>query len=189
MTNKDSKQTHAEESGGSRSISRSHGSVGIFELLLRLLAVGATLAAAIVMGTNTQTISLLTLQLRAKYSYSAALKFFVVANAIACAYSFLSLPITALKVLKKHSPIGTKFVLFLFDLVMVALVMAGASAATAIAYVGHKGNSHTRWAPICDTFDRFCDHVGGALVSSFIAVVIFMILTILSAFSLYKQSR
>lgn len=71
--------------------------------ILRLLAICATLVAAIVMGTNKQT-AMVAIQVppdtfgeiiittaSAKYYYSPAFIFFVVANAIACGYTVLSL--------------------------------------------------------------------------------------------------
>ncbi|GLJ46950.1 hypothetical protein SUGI_0990800 [Cryptomeria japonica] len=156
------------------------------EVPIRVLALGATLAAAIVMGRDDQTINIFSVEFKAKYSYSGALVFFVVANAIGCGYVFLSLPF-ALHRPKSH--VAIKFLVFFLDLVMVALVMGGAAAAAAIGYVGRKGNSHTQWSPICNPFHRFCDHIGGALLSSFISVILFMFLTIISTISLYKHSH
>lgn len=43
--------------------------------------------------------------------------------------------------------------------VMVALVSAGVSATTAIAYVGYKGNSHTHWGKLCGIYDCFCHSI------------------------------
>ncbi|GLJ46949.1 hypothetical protein SUGI_0990760 [Cryptomeria japonica] len=169
-----------------KSSSSSNGVMWFIELVIRVLALGGTLAAAIVVGRDKQTVNVFGVALKAKYTYSAAFVFFVVANAIACVYVFLSLPFA---LLKPKSHVAIKFVVFFLDLVMVALVMAGASAATAIAYVGHKGNSHTKWSAICNPFDRFCDHIGGALVASFISFILFMLLTIISAVSLYKHSH
>ncbi|KAH9307915.1 hypothetical protein KI387_035826, partial [Taxus chinensis] len=78
--------------------------------------------------------------------------FFVVANAVACVYGFLTAPISLLKAKAKCS-IAAKFLVFLLDLAMVALVMAAVSVAAAISYLGQEGNSHTHWSPICNNFD------------------------------------
>ncbi|KAH9329349.1 hypothetical protein KI387_001457, partial [Taxus chinensis] len=81
---------------------------------LRLVAIAATLAAAIVIGTNKQTLHVFGAPLKAKYNYSPAFLFFMVANAIAGGYALLSLPITLLK--PKHMSAATKFVIFFLDL-------------------------------------------------------------------------
>lgn len=180
----------------------SQSSFFVVDLILRLLAIGATLAAAIVMGTNKQTVMIplplgpggatVFAPLHAKYHYSPAFIFFVIANAIACGYTVLSLIPSVTGKLAARSgsyPRMSAFHLAVADMVMVALVMAGASAAAAIAYVGYKGNSHTQWLKICNNFDRFCHHTAGAIVTSFVAVIIFMILTMMSIYSIYKRAR
>ena len=72
--------------------------------------------------------------------------------------------------------------------VMVALVSAGVSAAAAIAYVGYKGNSHTQWGKLCGIYDRFCNHVIGALTASFASLIIFLVLSVMSICSLYRRT-
>lgn len=174
----------------------------MLDLILRLLAIGATISAAIVMGTNKQTKIIpvglgpggvpILAPLSAKYHYSPAFIFFVVANAVACGYTVLSLiPSVAGKLAARSGayPNASAFLLAVFDLVMVALVSAGASAAAAIGYVGYKGNSHTNWLKICNNFDRFCHHTAGAIVISFVGDIIFMILTIMSIYSIYRRAR
>ena len=63
---------------------------------------------------------------------------------------------------------------------MTMLLTSGVSAALAIAYVGKKGNSHAGWLPICGPVENYCHHVGGALASGFIGVLIYMILLLYS---------
>lgn len=182
--------------------SSSQSSFFVLDLILRLLAIGATLAAAIVMGTNKQTVMIplplgpggatVLAPLPAKYHYSPAFIFFVVANAVACGYTVLSLIPSVTGKLAARSgsyPCISTFLLAVADMVMVTLVSSGASAAAAIAYVGYKGNSHTQWLKICNNFDRFCHHTAGAIVTSFVALVIFMILTMMSIYSLYRRAR
>ncbi|XP_077251676.1 CASP-like protein 1F1 [Tasmannia lanceolata] len=147
---------------------------------LRTLAFGATLAATLVMATAKQAINLFGFHVDAKFSYTPAFSFFVGGNAIACAYSLLSLPFIFILNSQGSDP-GSYFFVFLLDLIMVVLVMASASSATAIGYVGRYGNSHTGWMAICDQFGMFCDKVMGALVCSFGAIILFFLLTILSA--------
>lgn len=162
-------------------------SLFVVDFILRLLAIGSTFSAAIVMGTNKQMAMLpIVGALPAKYQYSPAFVFFVAANAVACAYTVLSLIFSVTgKLANSTLP---AFLLSVTDLVMVALVSAGASAAAAIAYVGYKGNSHTQWGKVCGIYDRFCHHGSGAIISSFIGLIIFVVLTAISTYSLYRRT-
>ncbi|WVZ23146.1 hypothetical protein V8G54_001690 [Vigna mungo] len=58
------------------------------------------------------------------------------------------------------------------------------SAALAIAHVGKKGNTHAGWLPICGQVPKFCDHVTGALVAAFAAAIIYFLLIFSSLYSL-----
>lgn len=153
---------------------------GMLDYLFRLLAIAATLSAAIVMGLNKQTISIFGVSVKAKYHYSPAFTFFVVANGIGALYGLLSLTFCLFCKAKAQKSYGPK-VLFLFDFVITALVISGLSAASAIAYVGKKGNSHSGWLAICDQFGKFCDHVTGSLIASLFGTLMFMFFTIMSA--------
>jgi uncharacterized protein (TIGR01569 family) len=67
----------------------------------------------------------------------------------------------------------------------VALASAGDGAATFMAEVGKNGNSHARWNKICDKFDTFCDHGTGALLASFIGLVLLLIINVISITKLH----
>ncbi|KAH9291176.1 hypothetical protein KI387_043633 [Taxus chinensis] len=126
-------------------------------------------------------------QFEAKYSDLPALTFFVIANGIAGSYLLLSVLVSIFNILRGHAAI-TKVVLILFDTVMVALVTAGASAAAAIVYLAHEGNSSANWFAICQQFGSFCQQTSGALVGSFIGALVLILLVVLSAFTLYRRN-
>ena len=71
--------------------------------------------------------------------------------------------------------------------VALALTTAGAASATAIVYLAHNGNTSANWIAICQQFTDFCQSVSGAVVASFIAVVLFMLLVMMSALVLRKH--
>lgn len=137
-------------------------------LLLRLLAFGATLSAAVVMAKNDEKIVLYSLPFEASYKNSPAFKYFVVANAIGSVYSALALFVPP------ASLVGQSLVAL--DAVMAMLLTSSMSAAMAIAYVGKKGNLNAGWQPICGEVSKFCDHVMGAIIASIMGVVIYMTL-------------
>lgn len=153
---------------------------GALDYVIRVLGIAGTLSAAIVMGLNNQTISLFGVPLKAKYHYTPAFTYFVVANAIVAVYGLISL--TFCLCFKAKAPkLCSPKVLFLFDFLMTLLVMSATSAASSVAYIGKKGNSHSGWVAICHQFGKFCDRVVGSLFASFFGTVMFMIFTIMSA--------
>ncbi|KAL0464074.1 UNVERIFIED_CONTAM: CASP-like protein 1F1 [Sesamum latifolium] len=132
------------------------------------------------MLTTTQTTVLYGIQFDARYSYSPAFKFLAYANVVASVFSLLSLFLAF--VLLKTAPNPTHFFyFFLHDLIWTLLLMAGCSAATAIAYVGKYGNNHSGWMPVCDNFGKFCNRIMTSGILSYLGFAVYLILTIISA--------
>eukprot|EP00253_Pinus_taeda_P005323 PITA_05323 len=176
-----------ENKSGGVGAQRGNSCFFVVDVILRLLAIGCTFSAAIVMGTNKQMVMLPIIgPWPAKYQYSPAFVFFVVANAVACGYTLISFIFSVTG--NFASSTLSDFLLSVTDLVMVALVSAGFSAAAAIAYVGYKGNSHTQWGKICGIYDRFCNHVIGALTASFVSLIILLVLTVMNIYSIYRRT-
>ncbi|XP_050221545.1 CASP-like protein 1F1 [Mercurialis annua] len=150
------------------------------QIFLRVLTVGATLAAASIMVTNKQSISIGDFDMEAKYNYSSAFKFFVYANIIACVCSVLSLFFLCVVGRYSSNP-GHIFFLFLHDLIMMLLLLAGCSAATAIGFLGKYGNTYSGWMPICDRFGKFCHRGTVSVMLAYLSVIFLLILTVSSA--------
>uniref|UniRef100_A0A0R0EK64 CASP-like protein n=1 Tax=Glycine max TaxID=3847 RepID=A0A0R0EK64_SOYBN len=122
--------------------------------ILRILPTLLSAASIAVMVTNNQTVLIFAIRFQAHFYYSPSFKFFVAANGVVVAMSLLTI---ILNFLMKHqaSPIY-HFFLFLHDIVMTVLLIAGCAAATAIGYVGKFGEEHVGWQPICDHVRKFC---------------------------------
>lgn len=72
----------------------------------------------------------------------------------------------------------------IYELQMLGMVLTGAIAAVgAMSDVGKNGNSHAGWLPICGQIKTFCDHVMGALISGFVAVVLYFLVLMYSIFT------
>lgn len=71
--------------------------------------------------------------------------------------------------------------------VMFGLVTSAASAAAAIVYVAHYGNPNANWFPFCQQYNYFCGRVSGSLIGSFIAVVVFIMLILMSGISISRN--
>ncbi|KAL5543827.1 hypothetical protein UlMin_007611 [Ulmus minor] len=150
------------------------------QILLRTLTTAATIIATWMVFTSKQSVEIIGMIFDARYSYSPAVKFYAMANAIVCAFSAISLFFVFFLRRQFYKP-ANYFFLFLHDLLMVLFLMAGCAAATAIGYVGKYGNEHTGWLPICDHFHKYCKRLTTSMAFSYFAVFLFLILTILSA--------
>ncbi|PRQ29857.1 putative casparian strip membrane protein [Rosa chinensis] len=163
-------------------------------LLLRLVAFLATLAATLVMALNKETKTLVVATigttpikatLTAKFQHTPANVFFVVANAMASLHNLLMIIVQLCG--GKFKDKGLRLVMMaILDMMTVALLSSGDGAATFMAHLAKKGNSHARWNKICDKFDKFCDHGGGALIASYIGLLLLVVITVLSIIKLLK---
>ncbi|KAF3786984.1 CASP-like protein 1F1 [Nymphaea thermarum] len=145
----------------------------LFQILLRLLAGGAALAAVIIMVSNRQISYVFGIAVEAKFSYSESFKFFVAANSLAFVYSLVSVFFMARSSSSKYKIL---FGLSVFDLATTALLASGCSAATAVAYIAKNGNQHAGWLAICDYMDSYCSRGGISLACSYAAFVVFFLL-------------
>lgn len=71
--------------------------------------------------------------------------------------------------------------------VMLALLTAAASAAAAIVYLAHKGNTQANWFAICQQYGSFCGRLSGSLVGSYVATIALVMLIILSAIAISRS--
>ncbi|XP_019437562.1 PREDICTED: CASP-like protein 1E1 isoform X1 [Lupinus angustifolius] len=171
------------ESKGSRDImvAKPGSSTGACDLVLRVLALVLTLVATIVLGVDKQT-KIVSVQIvdtlppfhvpaTAEWHYLSAFVYFVVANAIACAYATISL------LLSKVKGLGT--LISIFDALMVALLFSCNGATTAIGVIGYQGNSHLRWNKVCNVFGKFCNQVAVSIILSLLGSIVFLLLVVL----------
>ncbi|KAK4360732.1 hypothetical protein RND71_019684 [Anisodus tanguticus] len=162
--------------------------MSILDLFIRIIAIIATLGSAIAMGTTNETLPFFTqsIRFRAKYNDLPTFTFFVVANAIVSAYLILSLGLSIFHIMRSRAQ-ASRIALIFFDAAMLALLTAGASAAAAIVYLAHKGNTKANWFPICQQFDSFCHRTSGSLVGSFAGVILIILLVLLSSIALSRR--
>ncbi|XVE82066.1 hypothetical protein DITRI_Ditri15bG0116900 [Diplodiscus trichospermus] len=167
------------------------------ELVLRVMAVLLTLAAAIVLGVDKQT-KIVPIQItptlppvnvaaQAKWHYLSAFVYSMVSNIIACSYAAISMLIV-LGITRNGKIIGLpKIIIILLDLVMVGLLFSANGAALAIGLMGYNGNSHVRWNKVCNVFDKFCHRAAVSIVLSSVGSLAFMALVALSVFTIHKR--
>lgn len=128
--------------------------IAIFEFLLRLAAIASTsIAVYAAMGKT----------------------FVVVVNGVACLYLIMSLPVSIFNIMRPHAYPANRVFLNIMDMVMVALVTAGALAAGIVYLMEKAGNAHASWFSIWSQFDSF-------------AVLALILHVLLSGIILYKQA-
>ncbi|KAI3696869.1 hypothetical protein L6452_29460 [Arctium lappa] len=159
--------------------------LAVFDVVLRLAGIATALGATIAMGSTDQTLPFFTqfFQFKAEFDDLPAFTFFVIANAITAAYLALTIPISIVCIIRPHL-VAPRILLIFLDTVMVALTTAAAGGAASIVYLAHNGNGDANWPAICQQFNDFCQKVSGAVVASFLTVVVLMVLVVLSAFAL-----
>ncbi|KAK1411892.1 hypothetical protein QVD17_32735 [Tagetes erecta] len=159
--------------------------LAIFDVILRIAGIATALGAAIAMASTEQTLPFFTqfFQFKAQFDDIPSFTFFVIANSITAAYLALTIPISIVCIVRPHL-VAPRVVLIFLDSVMVALTTAAAGGAASIVYLAHNGNSDANWPAICQQFNDFCQEVSGAVVASFLTVVVLMFLVVLSAFAL-----
>ncbi|TVU39431.1 hypothetical protein EJB05_12850, partial [Eragrostis curvula] len=141
------------------------------DLFLRALLFAATLSGLVVLVTSKQTITVpvallprpLFVSLPAKFKDSPALMFL----------SGLVL---------RQDPLHP-------SCARCGIMASATGAAGGVAWIGLKGNSHTRWNEICSMYGKFCRHIGGSAFVSLIASIILVLLAVLNAYSLYRRSH
>lgn len=131
--------------------------IAIFEFFLRLSAIVSTSIAV----------------------YAAMGKIFVVAvNGVACFYLLVSLPVSFFNITRPHPYPDNRVFFNIMDMVMVALVTAGALAAGIVYLVEKAGNTDASWLAIWSQFDSF----------TCFAVLALILHVLLSSIILYKQA-
>ncbi|XP_045815900.1 casparian strip membrane protein 2 [Trifolium pratense] len=162
--------------------------LAIMDFILRIFAATSTLGSAVSMGTAKQTMPFATRFVRFKVVYHdlPTFVFFVTANSIVCGYLVLSLALSFFHIVRTIS-VKSRILLVFLDTVMFGLLTSGASAAAAIVNIAHYGNSSANWFPFCQQYNYFCGRISGSLIGSFIAVVVFIILILMSEISISKH--
>ncbi|KAK6932041.1 Casparian strip membrane protein domain [Dillenia turbinata] len=72
------------------------------------------------------------------------------------------------------------------EMLNVELMSTGENTAAFMVKLTKNGNTPTRWNEICSNFETFCDYTVGALISSFIGLGFMVVITIFSILSLHK---
>ncbi|KAK8514745.1 hypothetical protein V6N13_103100 [Hibiscus sabdariffa] len=144
--------------------------MGILDFVLRLAAIIAALVAAATMGTSNKP------SRSSLGSSESKLATMIFRHS---GYLVISLPFSIVTMICPNLVVLRIF-LFVFDIVVLSLGTVSAAAAAIIVYLAHNGNPNINWQSICQHFGDFCQKMSETVVTSFVAVVFFMLLVLLS---------
>lgn len=166
------------------------------DLALRALLFAVTLSGLIVLATAKQTVLVpfplapqILLPVPAKFKDSPALIYLLVAFCVTCFYSLLTALSSIRFISGSLSSAKTLFLLVLLDMLYAAIMASATGSGGGVAWIGLKGNSHTRWNKICNVYGKFCRHIGGSVFLGLVASIVLVLLAALNAYSLYRRSR
>ncbi|CAA2994684.1 CASP-like protein 1F2 [Olea europaea var. sylvestris] len=155
----------------------------VAQMSLRMVVVAFTLAGAITMVTSEQSVTIFGIVMQARYTYSSAFRFKVIADSVVCAISLLSV-LLVYSFSHRKSNTNNYFFLLCHDMVNMIVLISGCAASTAIGSVGKYGQSQTGWIKICDRVDKFCDRILVSIALSYLASISLFVLTIMGAYKL-----
>ncbi|KAI3680442.1 hypothetical protein L6452_35213 [Arctium lappa] len=162
--------------------------VRLAELILRTVICGLALLAAVLVATDTQVKEIFTIQKKAKFTDMKSLVFLVVVNGIAAAYSFVQILRCVVSMVRGsllfNKPLA--WLIFSGDQLMTYMTVAAIGAAAQSAVFAKFGEPELQWMKICDMYGKFCNQVGEGIASSVFVCASMVIVSGISAFSLFR---
>ncbi|XP_071725155.1 CASP-like protein 2B1 [Rutidosis leptorrhynchoides] len=162
--------------------------VKVAELILRCLICGLSVISALLIGTDTQVKTIFSIQKKAKFTDMKALVFLVIANGIAAAYSLVQVVRCVVGMIRGNvlfnKPLA--WAIFSGDQVMTYLTLAAVAAAAQSSVYAKIGQQELQWMKICNMYGKFCNQVGEGIASTVLVSLSMVILSALSALSLFR---
>ncbi|KAL3519288.1 hypothetical protein ACH5RR_017437 [Cinchona calisaya] len=162
--------------------------VRIAELVLRCLICGLAVLAAVLIGTDTQVKEIFTIKEKAKFTEMKALVFLVIANGIAAAYSLVQVLRCIASMIRGNvlfnKPLA--WAIFSGDQLMAYLSLTAVAAAAQSAVFAKFGQTELQWMKTCNIYGKFCNQVGEGMASAVIVSLSMVVLSGISAFSLFR---
>ncbi|XP_024961557.1 CASP-like protein 1 [Cynara cardunculus var. scolymus] len=168
---------------------------GVFEATLRVLLCVTSLAGVIVMVTSKQTKMIpisptMAVPIDAKFNHSESYIYYVAAVSVACLYGIITGASSVLALKKTGGSSGKlHFQTVILDSLMLGIVASATGATTGVAYIGLRGNSHSRWHEICNAYGSYCHHLGISIVLSLMSSIELLLLVWLAFYILFKKIR
>ncbi|OIS97336.1 PREDICTED: CASP-like protein 2B1 [Nicotiana attenuata] len=162
--------------------------VRVTELVLRCVICGLAILGAVLIATDTQVKVIFSIEKTAKFTDMKALVFLVIANGLAAAYSLVQVLRCILSMIRGsvlfNKPLA--WAIFSGDQLMAYLTLAAVAAAAQSAVFAKLGQTELQWMKICNMYGKFCNQVGEGIASSLVVSLSMIVLSGISAFSLFR---
>ncbi|KAK7300613.1 hypothetical protein RJT34_11461 [Clitoria ternatea] len=152
----------------------------LVETFLRLLPIPLSVTALIIMLKN----SLQNDYGYITYSHFGAFRYLVHANGICAGYSLFSAVFVALP---RPSTMPRAWTFFLLDQVLTYIILAAGAVSASVLYLAEKGNMEATWSSACGSFGPFCHKVTASTAVTFVAVVCYVMLSLISSYKLFSR--
>lgn len=162
--------------------------IRITELVLRCVILGLGVLAAVLVGTDSQVKEFFSIQKKAKFTDMKALVFLVAANGLAAGYSLIQ-GLRCIISMVRGRVLFSKtlaWAIFSGDQVMAYVTVAAAVAAAQSGIYAKVGQTELQWMKICNMYGKFCNQVGEGIASAFVVSLSMVVLSCISAFSLFR---
>lgn len=162
--------------------------VRLAELGLRCLICASAIISIVLIVTDYEVKEFFTIRKEANFTDMKAVVFLVVANGLAVAYSLIHVLRCVLSMIKGRVLLNKTLAWSIFsgDQIMAYLNLAAVSAALQSGLFAKFGQTELQWMKICKLYEKYCNQSGEGLASSLLASLSMVILSAISAFSLFR---
>ncbi|CAL5189946.1 unnamed protein product [Lathyrus oleraceus] len=152
----------------------------IVETFLRLFTIGLCVTALVIMLKNSEENEYGSVA----YSDLGAFRYLVHANGICAGYSLFSVVIV---VMPRPSTMPRAWAFFLLDQVLTYIILAAGAVLSEVLYLTEKGLPTAAWSSVCGSFDSFCHKIKASLAITFVAVICYILLSLISSYRLFSK--
>ncbi|CAL0334791.1 unnamed protein product [Lupinus luteus] len=151
------------------------------ETLLRLVPIALCVSALVLMLKNSQQNDYGSVD----YTDLGAFRYLVHANGICAGYSLLSAAIIV--AMPSPSTMPRAWTFFLLDQVLTYIILAAGAVSMEVLYLAENGDPATTWSSACGSFGRFCHKATASIAITFVAVLCYVVLSLISSYKLFSK--
>ncbi|XP_010276121.1 PREDICTED: CASP-like protein 2D1 [Nelumbo nucifera] len=149
------------------------------DLSLRISVIPLSAASIWVTVTNKQDSSSYG---KIDFTNLTGLEYMVCVNAISAGYGIVAVIFSWLRGLFTKA-----WFFFLSDQVVAYLMVTSAAAVIEILYLAYNGDKDVSWSEACSSYGRFCSRVKVALVLHALALLFFLVLSLISTYRVFSR--
>uniref|UniRef100_A0A1J3HQC6 CASP-like protein n=2 Tax=Noccaea caerulescens TaxID=107243 RepID=A0A1J3HQC6_NOCCA len=154
------------------------------EVILRLCIVFLLLLTSLLIGLGSQTKDIAYIHKKVTFRELFALEVELYIVVVVAAYNMVQLGFGWFGTGQKTS--NSKWLSYLLDQTAAYLVLAVTSAAAQHSLLVLTGSEELQWMKWCYKFTRFCFQIGSGIFFNYMAALLMIILSSLSAFNLFR---